>query len=229
MARRLTFPSRQISASPSVFDELGELRERNPLDVGRAHGEGAETRDRIMVLGDTDDEVESALPLEDFAHHASLRGRLDDVLHVLHVDAVPRRRGAILDDLELGCPNGHSHDSHLRELEQPVSDLPDVRSHCLDRDPDRELGPNPQVSFVQLREEFLSEQREHEKRTDQTGCGCSCRHDRTPGHDATSDEKDSQRQRDEALLARANPMSRSITVRPSSARSRLRSPPGPLD
>src|SRR5262249_61711037 len=41
------------------FDELGELGERNPFAVGRTDGEGTETCDRIMVLSDTDDEVES--------------------------------------------------------------------------------------------------------------------------------------------------------------------------
>src|SRR5262249_6696275 len=59
-----------------------------------------------MVLSDTDDEVESALSFEDFAHHASFPARLDDVLHALDVDAVPRRRGSIHDDLELRLPRG---------------------------------------------------------------------------------------------------------------------------
>src|SRR5262249_50747348 len=64
---------------------------------------------------------------------------------------------------------GH-HDADLRERKQSLPDFASVRSNCLHRDPNGKLDTDPDVALVELRQEFLSKQREYEKGdSEQTG------------------------------------------------------------
>src|SRR5262249_6254457 len=62
--------------------------------------------------------------------------------------------------------------------EQPFADLPRVRPNAFDRDARRKLSANPQIALVQLRQEFLAEEREHEQGHDEPAARAQNRHDR---------------------------------------------------
>src|SRR5204862_4032413 len=49
------------------------------------------------------------------------------------------------------------------EPEQSLAELAHVRPDCRHRDPDGKLNADPDVSLVELRQEFLTELREHEE------------------------------------------------------------------
>ena len=63
--------------------------------------------------------------------------------------------GAVVRGAELG----HDH-ADFGKAKEPLTDLPHVRAHALDRHADGELDTHPQISLVELGEELLSEEAE---------------------------------------------------------------------
>ncbi len=64
----------------------------------------------------------------------------------------------------IGRSRLRDHHPHLREPEHPLTDLVDVGTRGFERDPDRQLDPQPQVALVQLGQELLAQQGECEQR-----------------------------------------------------------------